>query len=333
MRHGSPICEPACGLPHEGSIMKICSLVPGATEVVAALGLADQLVGVSHECDFPVSISHVPVMIEPLVGHGRPLSADIDRQVKEMMATGERLYRLNEPAFRNAQPDLILTQDLCHVCAITPDQLNRSIQALPTRPQIVTLSPTSIRDILTDIERIANAVGEREKGQALALALRRRLEAVRRRTEGRTSRPRVVCLEWLAPLYLAGHWVPEMVELAGGRDVLGSKDAPSRETTWQEVAEAKPDIILVMPCGYSIERTVHELTQAGPAQDEWRRLYAGCPQIYIVDAASYFSRPGPRLIDGVELLAALLHPDQDRPLDPTKAIRLELTALGTDAQS
>ncbi len=313
--------------------MRICSLIPGATEVVAALGLADQLVGISHECDFPSSVRHVTVMIEPMVGSGQALSAEIDRQVKELVKTGKRLYRLDEQAFHRAQPDLILTQDLCHVCAVTPDQLTRAIQCLPHKADVVTLGPTTIEGMILDIERIAEAVGQLSKGQALADSLRRRLALVRERTATSTPRPRVVCLEWLAPLYVAGHWVPEMVELAGGSDVLGSKGVPSRETTWTEVEAAQPDIVLLMPCGYSIDRTIQELVRIAQGQNEWRRLLDRRPRSYVVDSASYFSRPGPRLVDGVELLAAILHPGPDHPVDPARAINLESAISAMDTAS
>lgn len=312
--------------------MRICSLVPGATEVIASLGLADQLVGISHECDFPSSVRHVPVMIEPLVGTEPASSMDIDRKVKTLVSAGQRLYRLNERAFRDAQPDIILTQDLCHVCAVTPDQLTGAIRSLPRQPILLPLSPTSLDGMLTDIERIAQAVRRTDKGQALVQSLRERLARVRAQAAA-SSRPRVVCLEWLDPLYLAGHWVPEMVEQAGGRDVLGSADDPSRETTWNEVEEARPDIVLIMPCGYTIDRTIKELARPGRVHEEWTRAVNRWPQTYVVDAASYFSRPGPRLIDGVELLAAILHPHRSRPLDPAKAIQLEATALAMGFKS
>jgi iron complex transport system substrate-binding protein len=313
--------------------MRICSLIPGATEVVAALGLADQLVGISHECDFPPSIQHVPVMVEPMIGKDQPSSAEIDQRVKELAAAGERLYRLDEDAFHRAQPDVVLTQDLCHVCAVTPDQLTRAIQLLQRPPVVVTLSPTSLENVIADVERIAKVVDRLPQGQALANSLRHRLDLVHARTVTRTSRPRVVCLEWLAPLYVAGHWVPEMVELAGGHNVLGSKDAPSRETTWGEVEAAQPDVVLVMPCGYSIEQTTKELTRTGQVHDEWRRARGHWPHVYVVDAASYFSRPGPRLIDGVELLAAILHPSLNYPIDSARAIKLGTTAMAMDAAS
>ncbi len=307
--------------------MRICSLIPGATEVIAALGLADQLVGISHECDFPQSIRHISVMIEPMVGKNGGTAEEIDRHVKELVAAGTRLYRLNKEAFTLAQPDLIVTQDLCHVCAVTPDQLARAIHSLPHRPSMLSLSPTTLLDVLTDIERIAEATGTLTKGKLLADTLRHRLDLVR--TSKLTARPRVVCLEWLAPLYIAGHWVPEMVEAAGGHDVLGSSHVPSRETTWNEVEAAQPDIILVMPCGYPIERTLQELGQAGQVQNEWKRAAERWPHMYILDAASYFSRPGPRLVDGVELLASILQPKAHRPFDQAKAIRFGTGTLSS----
>jgi iron complex transport system substrate-binding protein len=307
--------------------MRICSLIPGATEVVAALDLADRLVGISHECDFPASIRHIPVMIEPLVGTDGESGREIDRQVKELVASGQWLYRLNEDAFFRARPDLILTQDLCHVCSITPDQLTRAIESLQHRPEVLTLSPTTLDDVIHDIERIADRAGLFSKGLALTKELRHRVDHVRIETSRTSSRPRVVCLEWLDPLYVAGHWVPQMVELAGGRNVLGSRDAPSHETTWDAVEAARPDVILVMPCGYSVQRTVNELRHVGQAGDAWRQACQRWTELYVVEASSFFSRPGPRLVDGVELLAAILHPTPDHPIDPTKAIKLEATTL------
>lgn len=296
--------------------------------MVAALDLADRLVGISHECDFPASIRHIPVMIEPLVGTDGGSGREIDRQVKELVASGQRLYRLNEDAFYRARPNLILTQDLCHVCSITPDQLTRAIESLQHRPEVLTLSPTILDDMIHDIERIANAADVLAKGRALTKELRRRVDHVRTEISRTSSRPRVVCLEWLDPLYVAGHWVPEMVELAGGRDVLGSQNDPSHETTWHAVEAARPDVILVMPCGYSVERTVNELRHVGQAGGAWRQVCRRT-ELYVVDASSLFSRPGPRLVDGVELLAAILHPTPDHPIDPTKAIKLEATTLTT----
>lgn len=313
--------------------MNICSFVPGATEVIAALGLADRLVGISHECDFPSSVRHAPILIEPTIGHGTPSSEEIDQEVKALVAAGRPLYHLDEQAFLDAQPDLILTQDLCDVCAVTPDHLARAIHLLPSPPRVVTLNPTTLEDMIRDVERIAQAAERLSEGQELARKLRSRLDAVLARNPSEQDRVRVACLEWLDPLYAAGHWVPEMVRLAGGLDVLGKNGSRSRETTWEEVAAAQPDILIVMPCGYSIERTMQELARPGQTQKEWARALDGWPNTYIVEAASYFSRPGPRLVDGVELLASIIHPNPATTLDSTKAQPLTSTKFTMEAGS
>jgi iron complex transport system substrate-binding protein len=312
--------------------MRICSFIPGATEVVAALGLAEQLVGISHECDFPPSVRGLPVMIQALVAGESTSSLEIDHQVKTLVSSGQPLYRLDERALVQAQPDVILTQDLCHVCAVTPEQLARAVLALTYPPRMLTLSPTSLTDVLDDVQRIAEFVQQPQKGELLSDSLRRRLDAVRRNAGLRRSRPRVVCLEWLDPLYLAGHWVPEMVELAGGENTLGTKDSPSRETTWAEVAAAEPDIIIVMPCGYPVARTIEELSRPGHSRAEWMDAVHRWPRTYVVDAASYFSRPGPRLVDGVELLALLFDAGTRADVDPLKARRLDPALLPQEPQ-
>ncbi|MEK7301152.1 MAG: cobalamin-binding protein, partial [Nitrospirota bacterium] len=294
--------------------MRICSLVPGATEVVAALDLTDQLVAVSHECDYPESIRHVPSVVESVIDQHTLSSDAIDRAVKQLVSAGQRLYRLNEQRLIEARPDVILTQDLCHVCAVTPDQLTQAMTALPSAPRLVTLNPTSLEDMLLDIERIAQAVDAADRGQQLLRSLRARLDRVS--AAAQPTRPRVVCLEWLNPLYIAGHWVPEMVALAGGEDVLGRNDQPSRETTWKEVTNANPDILLIMPCGYSVQRTLDELSRLQHASPSWSAQLARWPETYVLDANAYFSRPGPRPVDGVELLATILHPRPSHHLNP-----------------
>ncbi len=310
--------------------MRICSLVPGATEVVAALDLTDQLVAVSHECDYPESIRHVPSVVESVIDQHSLSSDAIDRAVKQLVHAGQRLYRLNEQRLIEVQPDVILTQDLCHVCAVTPDQLAQAITALNSPPQLVTLNPTSLEDILLDITRIAQAVGAADRGQSLLRSLRARLDLVS--TSKRAIRPRVVCLEWLDPLYIAGHWVPEMVTRAGGEDVLGRNDQPSRETTWEEVAAANPDILLLMPCGYSVQRTTVELNRLERTAAPWSVHLTRWPETYILDANAYFSRPGPRLVDGVELLAALFHPMPSRDPNPLQAVRLTTSMLAVESR-
>ena len=288
--------------------MKICSLLPGATEVIAALGLADDLVGISHECDYPPAITHKPVMVRATIDGDRSSSAEIDHQVKTAVTAGRQLYELDEGLFARAQPDLVVTQDLCHVCAVTPSQLHRAIGALPHRPQLLSLNPLTLDDILMDVERIGAAIKRPAEAQALIVALRSRLDFIRAQVASANARPTVACLEWLSPLYAAGHWVPQMVEWAGGVDRLGSAGAPSRQVTWEQLLAAEPDVLVLMPCGFSINRTLRELNQL-TVHPGWRDLPAvRNGRVFAVDASSFFSRPGPRLVDGVAILAALFHP-------------------------
>lgn len=303
--------------------MRICSLLPSATEVIAALGLLDDLVGISHECDYPASVKNVPIMVEPMIPPHGLASAEIDRQVGQLVASGQRLYRLNDRLLRQAQPDLILSQDLCHVCAVTPDQLHDALSSMEQQPTILTLNPSTVHDVIDDVVRIGDAANRSAEGHHLATELRNRLDAIKTRTQDIAHRPRVVCIEWLSPLYIAGHWVPEMVQLAGGQDVLAQPQSPSRVVTWEEVLAAAPDVLIVMPCGFSVERTRTELLHLMEQPGQWKLSPALAAQTYLVDASSYFSRPGPRLIDGIELLAAILHPSDRNPILESMACRLE----------
>lgn len=313
--------------------MRICSLVPGATEVVAALGMTDHLVGISHECDFPVSVRHASVLVEPLVDSDHTPSVSIDQQVKALVSSGRRLYRLNERALTEARPDAILTQDLCHVCAVTPDQLDRALQSLPSQPHVLTLNPSTLDDVITDVERIGTVIGQPTRGRDLAESLRSRLGAIRAKSVASAIRPRILCLEWLSPLYIGGHWVPEMVELAGGHDVLGKPDSPSRETNWGELSNTEPDIVILMPCGFSVERTMSELTALIQSSSDWSHALASWPKTFVVDAASYFSRPGPRLVDGVELLAAIISGDASRRFGTNVVRELSTSSLPSSRPS
>ena len=303
--------------------MRICSLLPSATEVIAALGLSEELVGISHECDYPPSVRNVPIMVEPMIPPHGLTSAEIDRQVAQLVASGQRLYRLNHDRLCHSRPDLILSQDLCHVCAITPDQLHEAIRAMPHQPTVLTLNPGTVHDVIDDVVRIGDAAGRSTEGHRLASQLRERLEAVRTRVQNLSHRPRVVCIEWLSPLYVAGHWVPEMVQLAGGQDVLAQPGTPSRVVTWDDIVAASPDMLIVMPCGFSVERTRTELSQLMQQPGQWPIPSTLREQTFLVDASSYFSRPGPRLIDGIELLTAILRPSDHDPIHDSMASRLE----------
>jgi len=302
--------------------MKICSLLPGATEVVAALGLADHLVGISHECDFPPAIKTTPVMIRAVIDQEQMASPDIDRAVTRAAAEHESLYTLDDVMFRRAEPDLVITQDLCHVCAVTPSQLHRAIEALPRSPRVLTLNAASLEDTLTDIERIGEATNMISAARTLTSGLRTRLQDVRKRVACDEPLPTVVCVEWLDPLYAAGHWVPEMVSWAGGRHLLGRAGGQSERITWEQLVTAAPDVLIVMPCGFSIERTVREMNRL-TAHPDWPRLPAVQQgRVFAVDSGAYFSRPGPRLVDGTEILAALCHPSRFGQTIPAGAQRI-----------
>ncbi len=309
--------------------MNICSLVPGATEVVAALGLEDRLVGISHECDTPGTLAHVPVMVRGRIDSHRLSSAQIDAQVGELLSGGSGLYELDEARLLAAKPDLLITQDLCEVCAITPAQVARVLRTLSPTPRMVTLHPHRLEDVLLDIERLGAAMEREEAGRQLADALRRRLDTVRTTVRAESRHIKVACLEWLSPLYSAGHWVPDMVEAAGGTDALATAGLPSRKIEWEALAACAPEVIVLMPCGFTVARAKAELAEM-THHPEWQHLPAvQRGEVYLVDALSYFSRPGPRLVEGVEQLAAILHPScYDRRL-PAAVERLAMPETST----
>jgi len=288
--------------------MRICSLLPSATEVLFALGLGDSVAGVTHECDYPPEAATKPALISPRVN---PIakSDDLDRSVCGLMARGESLYAVRDDLLREIQPDLIITQDLCQVCAASPDDLASALAKMPKQPRILTLQPHTLADVWNDIRRIGEATGKSPEADEFAKRQEQKVAAIREKVSAAPSRPRVACIEWLDPIYVGGHWVPQMVEAAGGIDVLGQAGQPSFTVTSDQVIAAKPEVIIIMPCGFSIKHTEDELRRTS-LPPEWNQLAAVRDnRVYIVDANSYFSRSGPRLADGVAILASLLHPN------------------------
>lgn len=280
--------------------MRIASLVPSSTEMLFALGLGDRVVGVTHECDHPPGAERLPHLTRSVIAPGLA-AADVDRAVRERTAAGSALYELDEQLLAELAPDLIVTQAVCEVCAVSYDDVVAAAARLPQRPAVLSLDPATLGQVLADIPRLAQATGASAAGDELARTAARRIEAVELAVRG-APRPAVAALEWLDPLYVGGHWVPEMIELAGGRDVLGHAGARSREAAWDELEAARPDVVVSMPCGYDTARAASETAEHGA------RLAALGAHVVAVDASAYFSRPGPRLVDGVELLAHLLHP-------------------------
>ena len=285
--------------------MKICSLLPSATEILFALGLGDEIAGVSHECDFPAEARSKPVLIHPRVSPGSS-PAEIDRQVREFLARGESLYSVDVAALAAIEPDLIITQDLCHVCAATPDDLGAALAHLRRQPRVVTLNPQSLADVCRDIQSVGDATRRSEDARAVIAEFQKSVAAVERRVAGLRLR-RVVCLEWLDPFYVGGHWVPEMVSRAGGADVIGHAGEPSFRVEWETIVAAQPEVIAIMPCGYTLEQAAEEFRRLAlpPGWQDIPAARSGC--VFVVEASGYFSRPGPRLAIGVEILAEAIH--------------------------
>ena len=282
--------------------------MPGATEIAYLLGLGDQIVGVTHECDYPHEAKQKPVVVRSVIDSSQLSCPEIDRRVGELLQAGRGLYSIDEAAFLASGPDVILTQGLCNVCALDYDDVVKAAQRLPRMPAILSLNPHSLSDVLEDISRVGAATGRETAAEALVQDLRRRIDGVGIREP--EYRPRVVCLEWFEPLYVAGHWVPELVTLAGGFDPLGRKGEPSFKIEWQSVLDAKPDVILLMPCGFDVRRAVKESTPLRNLNG-WNDLPAvKTGNVYALNGSAYFSRPGPRLVNGLEILARIIRPEQ-----------------------
>lgn len=292
--------------------MRIISLVPGLTEICFSLGLGHQLVAVTHECDFPAMARDLPQITRSILPEDLSDSAEIDRQVKAATAEGRPLYELDTERLRRLQPDLILTQSLCHVCAVSIDDVRGIAAELDPVPEVASIEPTTLTGVIDSIRTVGELTGRRNTANAVVSALSLRIEHIRKQVARTEHRHRVVCLEWLDPPMVGGHWVPEMVEIAGGTDPLGIAGQPSFEITWQDVIDARPESIVLMPCGFDLKGTVGEtqrLIDAGstiPAEiEETPAVHEG--HVCAVDGSSYFSRPGPRLVTGIELLTGIFH--------------------------
>ncbi len=283
--------------------MRIVSLVPHATELLFALGLDSEIVGVTHECDHPPAALALPQVTRDVLPAG--LSAvEIDTAVRERTLAGEAIYALDRDALAALEPDLIVTQALCPVCAVSYDEVAEVAKGLPSHPSVIALDPKTLGETFGDVRTLAQATERRDTGVDLIQQAAARIDRVKLAVRGQ-RRPRVAVLEWLDPVYVAGHWTPQLIELAGGEDVLGMPGEPSVSVGWETVAAAEPEIVVVMPCGYDAPRALEE---ALAHADELAALNA--QRIVAVNASAYFSRPGPRLTDGIELLAHILHPEQ-----------------------
>jgi iron complex transport system substrate-binding protein len=297
--------------------MRIVSLLPSATEIICAIGLEDQLVGVTHECDYPEAIRELPKVTRTLI----PVDASsrrIDELVRERLQTAGALYSLDLPMLQRLRPDLIVTQALCDVCAVAEDEVQEAACSLPGSVRVVNLEPTNLREVFGSMMQVGEATGKVSQARDAVAVLEKRVKAVAQRSSHVVQPPRVMLLEWLDPPFTSGHWNPELVDLAGGHEILGAAGERSRTSSWGEIARADPEVMVVACCGFDVERTLAELPAACD-RDEWRSLTCvRSKRVYVADGAAYFSRPGPRLVDSLEILAHAIHP--------------ELHPLATDAQ-
>ena len=302
--------------------MRIVSLVPHATELLFALGAGGDVLGVTHECDHPPEVLELEHLTRDVLPPG--LSArEIDEAVRERTLNGEAIYELDRVALGEIDPELIVTQALCPVCAVSYEEVEEIARTLPSGPRVVALDPKTLGETLGDVSTLGEATGREREARELVESAAERIEAVAEAVRG-AERPRVVAVEWLDPVFVAGHWTPQLIELAGGEDVLGLPGEPSQELDWETVRAAGAQVVIVMPCGYDATRAreeglIHRDRLAGLEAE----------RIVAVDAAAYFSRPGPRLIDGLELLAHILHPDRVATApEGAEAIALPLTVPG-----
>jgi iron complex transport system substrate-binding protein len=288
--------------------MRIVSLLPSATEIVSSLGLEEQLVGVTHECDYPPWVRGLPKVTRTLIP-AEAESAEIDRLVVERMSAQQSLYTLDLAMLEELRPDLIVTQALCGVCAVAEGEVQAAACALPGRPRVVNLEPTSLGDVLASIGVVASAAGVGERAPAVIGRLRDRVDAVAAHTAAVRDRPRVMLLEWIDPPFTCGHWSPELVRLAGGVEGLAREGQPSRRARWEEILEWQPEVLVIACCGFDVERTLADVPILA-AQPGWSALpCVRDERVYVVDGSAYFSRPGPRLVDSLEILAHALHSD------------------------
>lgn len=288
--------------------MKIWSLLPSSTEILYAIGLGDQVTGVTHECDYPPDAATKPRVTFSHVDSSKP-SAEIDRQVVQHMRAGRQLYNIVEERLRSDPPDLIVTQDLCPVCAVSPSDFEGHMKDAGCDADVVCLNPHLLDGVIEDVLTVGRATGREKQAREYAESLRERIEAVRRATDGAPKR-RVLTLEWLDPPMPGGHWVPEMVEIAGGISGPIAPGEPSRKVPWRELAALQPEVVVLMPCGFDQHRAARE-AEALRTIEGWSDLPAvRSGDVYAVDANHFFSRPSPRLVEGTEILAHLLHPNR-----------------------
>ena len=300
--------------------MRIVTLLPSATEIVYALGLGEYLVGVSHECDYPPEVMNKPRLSNAIVDQNVDTSKQIDDKIRETIHKGMSVYHIDQKALEKLRPDIILTQELCEVCAPAFTEVKDAVRIYDDgKTRIVSLDPNNLGDILQNILTVGKETKRERETEVYVEGLRERINSVKERTKNLDYRPRVFCLEWLDPPYVAGHWIPEMVEIAGGLDNLGPEGS-SREIEWEKVLDYNPEIIFIMPCGFDIKRTLKE-RHVLEKREGWKNIEAVIKgRVYATDASSYFARPGPRIVNGLEILAEKIHPKLFKGMSPPGSV-------------
>jgi iron complex transport system substrate-binding protein len=300
--------------------MQICSFLPSATEILFALGMGESVAGVTFECDYPPEATLKPVVVNSLL-HGNLTPQQIDDAVRKQLAAGGSLYFVDLAQLEAIQPDLVVTQDLCNVCAISAPDLAVALGELASHPKVVSLSPHTLQQVFENVEAVGEAVGRSDEAQSLVRQLQCRVDRIETRAR-QIPPPRVLCLEWLAPLYQGGHWIPELVTLAGGDPVLATAGEKSVHLSWSQVFDADPEVLILMPCGFHLAETIAQYNEL-TLPDGWTSISAvKNGRIYAVDGTAYFSRPGPRLVSGLEILAAILHNEPFDHLPAESVMRL-----------
>lgn len=299
--------------------MQICSFLPSATEILYALDLGDSIAGITFECDYPPEAKQKPIVVNTVLQYNLS-PEEIDREASDSAAHGHSLYTVDVEALERIRPELIVTQELCEVCAVSTSHLAKALGSLSSPPKVLPLSPHTLEDVLCDIDRVGAATGRQMKAADVVARLRQRIARVKARPN--RSLPKVACLEWLNPLYNAGHWVPDMVKIAGGRDLLAVRGEYSTRIEHAAVMDLQPDVIVVMPCGYDAEKAKQEYCHT-QFPESWENIPAvRNGRVYAVHASAYFSRPGPRLVDGIEILHSLFHEDFSQPLPADSWLRI-----------
>mgnify|MGYP000942992053 FL=1 len=287
---------------------RIVTFLPSATELIYSLGADDKLFGVTHECNYPNNAKSKPRVISSVFDPASMSSKQIDDKICQLMTDGKEIYNLNKENLLNAKPDLIISQNICEVCSAHTEHVKKAMEILEKKPEVYTMDPHDVDEILVSIKDISKMVGKEKEGNNLVDSLSKRLEFVKSKTF--EERPKVVAIEWVNPFFTSGHWIPEMIEVAGGENLISTEKMPSRKMKLEEINEANPDIIVMMPCGFDVKRTISEYNNVLAKNTDWNELEAVKENnVYAVDANSYFSKPSLRTITGIEVLASIIQPD------------------------